>query len=629
MIFGISSSLAWVGRSALAVMALFCAASGVFAQAGGLVMSSQFSASEVVVGRPFKYTVSIRKAEDFAGLLETPQGLELPATPSLTFGRFQRNEQYQSASGLEPVGISLEFDVTAKVEGRVVMPGFSIRYMGKDWLVPPSVVRVRSPVFETSQEEVEWMSFRFVELPAQMRVGERFKANLEMHVFQGLRNVTFTQPVATGTDFAVDRLSPGPTERLINKGAFRYRVYTWPVTFTPLRSGEVAVGFRTSINFRIPTDRIEFLRAARANNAVGAAQMEVLLQDSNEETVALFTPPSKLRVEPLPDATGVTGFYHAIGQFSVAVKVENDRLDVGQPLNLSLVVEGEGNFGAFKAPSLMLDNRWRVFPPQEVFEDLDFLSYKGRLTYRFVVIPLSAEITRLPSIAYTYFDALKGSYETIRSEPVTLHLAGESLFAGEDLLKSSAPDPANTPAETPDRLLSGSLLWSMGREASLGPPFVRNQWFWLANGLLLAVFSTLLVWRLQRLRFERDPRLRRRLFMERQQRRLLRMASHAAREHDDALFHEAAFLAFASLVAWREGLVLEAVTVELVQERFATLDLSPDLKRLLMSYLQRYEKRRFGGLVEEGPPLAHEFDRLKSLLSKVDVCMGKRKESAA
>jgi hypothetical protein len=607
--------LAWLG-----FLCLFGPCQRAQAQTIDLLVESSFSTSEAILGRTFKYTIAIRKGEGFSGTLASPMQPNLPPSSVLVFGRFQRNEQYQSASGEDPVGVSLEFDVVAKSEGKIVMPGFVMNYMGRELLIPPAVVHVRSPVFETIQDEVQWLSFEFSEFPKELRAGERYRTSLELYVFHSLQNVTFSSPVPAGSDFSLDKIAPGPTERVITRGQYRYRVFSWPLTFTVLRSGEVSIGFRSAISFRIPANRLEFVRASRAANVGGSAVIEELMTDSHDETVTVFTPARPLRVVALPDTSGLTGFYQGIGTFTVSVGVENDRVDVGQPINLTMVVEGEGNFGSFRTPSLMFDNRWRVFPPQEIFEDLDFLGFKGRQTYRFVAIPLSPEVGRIPSIPYTYFDTSTGSFKTFRSEPIPLHFGGDSLISGAEILDVRRAESAD---ETPQKRMIGTLHWSVGTQGRLGEPFFQTRLFWALQTLLgLGLF----LWyslRVKQLRWEQTPELLRKHRLQRQGGQFLKMAKAAAKEHDGLLFYEAAFLSLAAIFAARSGVEVESVTTEALEGWLREIELNESFNRVVLSYLSHYEVQRFSQEEQAFPPLVNEFQRLKSIVSKLKKVQSK------
>lgn len=588
----------------------------VSAQSSSLTISSGFSSSDTVIGREVKYFITIRKADTSIDMrLESPDRPVLPKSSALTFGRFQTSEQYQSSEGSDPVGITLEFEVVANVEGRVIMPSFAMKYMGRAFLVPVAILEVRSPEFDLTGDEIEWMILEIGETPQKLKVGQRVKTNLNLYVLNGLRNVTYTNPIPVGSDFSMDRIAPGPTERLVTKGRYRYRIYSWPLTFTAVRSGLISVGFKISVNFRIPNDRLEFIRAIRSNIVNRDSRIDDLLQDSREESVTMFSSNLNRRVEPLPIPDNPGSFYHAIGQFDVLISIENERMQVGQPTNLSIVVKGEGNFGAFREPNLQLDNLWRIFSPHESFDDQDFLGFKAEQVYKYVIIPLSSDISEIPPIPYTFFDIGKDDFVTIYSKAILVKLQGDSIIQAEDRVK--VEDEIEQVDET-EQSLTFSIYWNMGLQSELEAPFFLKRSFYLVQIIFLGLFLLISGWRLRGLKLEKNPGFARQQQIDLWVHKYLKLASIAAKEEDSEQFYESAFLAFCAVVAAKNDYNVEAITVEDVLFRVRDLDLNDNIKRVVESYLYRYEHHRFSGGVQEDPPLANEYDRLKSILKKVE-----------
>jgi hypothetical protein len=581
-----------------------------------LLVTSEFSSAETTIGREVTYMITIRKTDFLVKLsLESPERPELPKSSALKFGRFQTSEQYQSTEGDEPVGITLEFEAVANVEGRVIIPSFTMPYMGRNLLIPAASIRVRSPEFNLAEDEVKWMTLELADTPKTLKVGQRYKTSLNLYVFKDLRNITFTNPIPVGSDFSMDQIVPGPTERVVTRGLYRYSVFNWPLTYTAVRSGTISVGFKLTVNFRIPNDRLEFIRAARSNNTEGMARITELLQDSREESLTLFTDNLNLQVSTLPTPPNPAVFYNAIGKFDVAVSVDNSQMQVGHPSNLSIVINGEGNLGAIRAPEIQLDNRWRVFSPQVSFEDLDFLSYKGRKTYRYVIIPLSSDISEIPAIPYSFFDTESNQYITINSKPIQVTLKGESILRMEEQVQKLNPVEELDEAETS---LTTSIFWEMGYESHLGSPYFLRASFYFLQGCLLLGFLGLVGWRWRTLKMEKDQEFAREQQIGRWIRKYMRLAHIASKEEDSEQFYESAFLTFCAVVAARNDHNVEAITVEDVLTRIRKLDLNENVKRVVESYLDRYEHHRFSGEIREDPPLANEYQRLKSILNKVE-----------
>ena len=579
-------------------------------------VKSGFSTAETTVGREVAYSISIQKVNGATELtLNSPERPNLPKTSALTFGRFQTSEQYQSALGSDPVGITLEFEAVTNVEGRIIMPSFTMDYMGRQLQIPAASLQVRSPESDLTGGEIEWFFFELSDKPKTLHVGQQYKTSLNLMVFKGLRSVTYASPTPVGSDFAMGQISPGPTERVITQGLYRYSVYSWPLTFSAVRSGKISVSFKVNLNFRIPNDRVEFIRAVRANNGEGMATIEALLQDSREESQIVFSENLNLQVEPLPVPKNESSYFNAIGEFSIATKVENTNISVGEPTKLSIVLSGEGNFSSLRTPTLQLDNRWRVFAPQEEFLDQDFLGYKGEQTYQYVIIPLSTDLKSIPEIEYTYFDVRENAYQTLKSEAVEIRISGETIASELDVTGPEVEEDASDEAEIS---LNSSIRWKMGRRQTMAQPFFKRFGFYAFQFVIFTGFGVLVFMRLRKLRLERDAIFARQLQIHTWIRKYLRLAGAAAKEEDSEQFYESAFLAFCAVVASSNEANVEAITVEDVQIRLKKMNLNDNVKRVVEGYLSRYEQHRFSGKLLDNPPLKHEFNRLKSILKKFD-----------
>ncbi|MCG8525795.1 MAG: hypothetical protein MI748_05420 [Opitutales bacterium] len=586
-------------------------------------VDAMFSSDVATLGRTTKYRISIKKTDPSSSLrLESPSKVEVPQRSSFTIGRFQTSDQYSSSESDQAVGILLEYELVPKVVGRLIVPAFQLDYMGDTLWVPAVAVEVRSPDFDMESEELRWMYIELGLDQKNLRLGERVKTEINLYVFDGLKNVNYTKPQAIGSDFSLDNIVPGPTERWVTEGLFRYRRYSWPLTITPIRKGKISISFKVTVDFRIPNDRLGFIRASRNEGANSALAIERLLEDSSEESLTLFTDNISIEVNPLTDGEQPIDFYNAIGNFKISADLETRRLEVGNPTNLTLTISGAGNHGSYRAPELDFGSRWRVFNPQEEFENKDYLSFLGETVYRYVVIPLSAEIEKFPEISYSYFSLDDDEFIQEVIEPIPLEILGDSITADNDL-ETEILAPARVVTEETD--LKDLLAWTIGAKQRLNAPFFERAWFYLVNVLGLAVFGMLLFFRLRVLRIRKVPELALRLKSKAWLKKYLKLAEKASKTEDSEQFYESVFLAFCSLISNYDSNV-EAISVFEVKKRVRVLELNENIKRVISSYLDQYEAHRFSGKRPDDPPLKNEYSRLNSIVRQIEGAL--RKEAA-
>ena len=169
--------------------------------------------------------------------------------------------------------------------------------------------------------------------------------------------------------------------------------------------------------------------------------------------------PLALTILPLPEEGRPPGFAGAVGRFTVSATVEPYNVDLGESLELSLSVVGEGQRGN---------------PPRL---DLPGFHVRGVITrdaaFVYDVAPESAEVSAIPPIPFVYFDpGPPPSYVSVASEPLPIRVRAAENGGG--------PRPA-PPAESPG-----------GREE-------RAVWtVAISVGVLVAVHLLLGVWRRRR-----------------------------------------------------------------------------------------------------------------------------------
>ena len=129
--------------------------------------------------------------------------------------------------------------------------------------------------------------------------------------------------------------------------------------------------------------------------------------------------PVTVHVRPLPPAP--PGFGGAVGDYTVRAELSRARVAPGEPVTLSLVVEGAGNVKALPRPELPVIEGAEVYAGAE---DTRFGfadgTVSGRKTITWTVVTPSPGTTVIPAIAYTWFDPSRGEYRTGETEPLRL-----------------------------------------------------------------------------------------------------------------------------------------------------------------------------------------------------------------
>ena len=195
-----------------------------------------------------------------------------------------------------------------------------------------------------------------------------------------------------------------------------------------------------------------------------------------------------LEVKPLPETDKPGGFAGAVGtNFSIAVGTTRSVVQLGEPLELTITVKSSERLDALALPKLdgpgMLPaDKFSVPAEAQTGE----LSDDGRTKTFKVSAVITAPTTEIPALALAYFDPVKGTYQTIRSEPIALSVAGSVVVGAGDVVSSA---PKKAPVGSGDAI----DLAQVPVELALSAPGAESQTplggavLWLLVGLLYAV----------------------------------------------------------------------------------------------------------------------------------------------
>ncbi len=138
--------------------------------------------------------------------------------------------------------------------------------------------------------------------------------------------------------------------------------------------------------------------------------------------VRLRTKGRKIVVLPLPEKGKPAGFSGIVAH-DLKLKLDLDKqvVQVGEPINLKLELEGEGNMKTAAAPELPDLPDFKVYQSgssSDVFKKNYVVS--GRKKYEYVLVPKAAGPKTLKSIRLSYFDPVEGRYALARTRSARL-----------------------------------------------------------------------------------------------------------------------------------------------------------------------------------------------------------------
>ena len=334
-------------------------------------------------------------------------------------------------------------EVTFVYRWRVLAPSAG-RYTVPTLRVEQAAVEARSPAatFEASDVPSTRSMVVRMRLPERpVWVGETFDATIEWLLEREVRDYQFAVPLfdLDGAEVVPAEAGSGartvpfqagarqidlPLARAtVKEGGTEYTRFSFAARVTLNRTGTVDLA---------PVRVVAKLQAGTARDSWGFSRSRYELFRAHGE-------PSRLTVRPLPLAGRPATFVNAIGSgFSLDVQASRTVVSLGEPVELSIRLRGDGPLTGVSLPSLggpegLPPTRFSV-PEGSIAGEIDEQSNSKR--FRVTVRVKSADVREIPPIAFSYFDPAAGEYRTVTSEPVALSVGAGRMVGVADVVAS-------------------------------------------------------------------------------------------------------------------------------------------------------------------------------------------------
>lgn len=252
----------------------------------------------------------------------------------------------------------------------------------------------------------------------------------------------YTPPKLSG--FLVEELPPQRNGRAMLGGKMYYyseiKMALFPVQSGRLPIGPATVNCRLQKSITVDPFSQDFFNNFFSGN-IGTSVPKTLRSD-----------PIILSVQPLPSAGRPANFSGAVGKFNMTTTLDRNQVNVGDAVNLTMTIKGEGNLKGLEAPQI---------PTLSDFHAYDTVSslnlnknndiVQGEKIFKTVMVPRISGTLTIPKISFSYFDPQTGSYHTISTPALTLHAnrgsASSSATSSTFSPSAAAPQEVSTISE--------------------------------------------------------------------------------------------------------------------------------------------------------------------------------------
>jgi hypothetical protein len=341
--------------------------------------------------------------------------------------------------------------------------------------------------------------------------------------------------------------------------------------------------------------------------------LEAFFGGVQAQPVDIVPKPLPIEVQSLPAPGQPAGFAGAVGWFLFDAQVKPAVINLGDPVTLTMRIEGEGNIENIGAPVVQPGDAFKTYEPKLVVREIDEAHATGRKVFEQVLIPTTAEVTSIPPIRFCFFNPSKGGYEsaTIGPFPLLVHATSNR---GAHAVSAAAPVARDVKLLGTDivYLKPAPRRWHFADEQ----PFFLRRFFLYAQLLPPALLAALVLATRRRETLAHDVTRARRLQAPRSARSALRRAEQAIGAGDHAAFYQALSEALLGYFGNRLNLPPGRVDADTVAQALAEANPPPALSHGIRSIFHRCEEQRFGSAGGKGEGDEDAARALRELLSE-------------
>jgi len=585
----------------------------------GSILHAEIQVMAVLEPNP----IPLGQSAQFNIIIEGSQKAEPPEIRSneyLEFAYRGPNTQVSWVNGQMAATITHVYQVRPLRLGKFIIGPLVLFVDGKNY----QTNEIKVEVVEQTEAALDLSKIAFLEfdLPGRnVYVGETISSELRMIL---LGNATFPTkglPQIEGDAFSITPIDNQPqTTRIVRDGNY-YDVYLWKIGITPVKSGVQNLQFKANHVLRIPEGRNNNRRDSFSilRNDPFFDSMFGRYRDTE---VLAMSPPAEITIEALPQDNKPESFNGAIGTFNIAATTDSTNLSEGDPITLKISIKGEGNFSQMIPPEFPANDSFKTYPPRVVDEKLDAQGYSGSKQFEYVVIPLSAEITAVPPIAFSYFNPRTKTYAEMNTPPIPVSIKMASPS------QSGTNNPQFNTAQLTFRSQtnnSGDLLLPI--KVSLGNTMTPPTLAKMQNTLTVSVIAPLailgLAYLIRRSRHSsQNDKERIRLRELDQKTAMHRQEMVKARSsNDESAFYQAACRVLQVALARQLGCNPEAITGKEITALWVPSLGDDQIKSSIETFFQKVDALRYSGGANSAGVLEKEESELESILRQ----LGKKK----
>jgi hypothetical protein len=366
------------------------------------------------------------------------RSVTLPTVSGLTFEEIGRSQGLEFVNGTSLPSNSILIRVTPQMAGIFSIPGLTpksepivLDVVSADEPNPSALIARKpaptpplvstTPLPKGVELKAGGAAFVHLVIPRhEVYVGESVPVEIEVGVRPGIVTSLNGLPTLNGGEFTLNNLSRQPErrDRVIEGSPFL--VMTWHSVLAAVKPGDFSLSVDTPLTVKINTRSAEDMAFAAW---LGGPFLQSMYNGIAPKETTITSPPSNLKVLPLPAEGRPKDFSGAVGDFAVASDISPARAAAGDPVTLRMHVTGAGNFDRVDPSMFDHLDHWKTYPAKSSFTPSDAVGYKGDKVFEQPLIATQSGEQSIPGLEFSYFNPTTRHYERAHTPPIKVTIA--------------------------------------------------------------------------------------------------------------------------------------------------------------------------------------------------------------
>ncbi len=350
----------------------------------------------------------------------------LPDLPDFTVSSAGRSQNVSLINGKFSSSVTFNYILSPRKAGKYTIPPITLAYKGTTYKTSPIDIEVTSsathyPPYKSSppqtssprEEHLERNEDIFITTSVDKKtayVNEQVILTFKFyHRVRLLSQPQYSPPDTTG--FWSEDLPPQKNYAGMIKG-LHYTVTEVKTALFPTSHGKYTIG---SANLKCNIE--DFSR----DNFLGDSFFQSFF--SGGKTKTLKSSPIQIKVLPLPKKGKPEDFIGAVGQYSVATSIDKDKIQINQPITLTISISGKGNLKTISLPSLKdIKNFKKYKTVSSLNVSKQNYTIKGSKTFTTMIVPQKAGEQTISIPPFSFFNPKEKKYKTIHPPPIKIEV---------------------------------------------------------------------------------------------------------------------------------------------------------------------------------------------------------------